>query len=88
MPDYDGTGPEGAGPYGWGRGPCGRGQDAAGRRGFGFRRGGRGRGRGFLGFLSSQQAWDDRGVLESEKTWLERRLAAVEGALKGDDGEG
>jgi hypothetical protein len=79
MPGYDGTGPEGAGPYGWGRGPCGGGT-AAGRRGFGFRRGGRG-GRGSFGFFGPRQAWDDREALEAERSWLERRLSLIQGAL-------
>ncbi|MCB2209807.1 DUF5320 family protein [bacterium] len=87
MPGYDGTGPEGVGPNGWGNGPCGRGRGSTGRRGIGFRRG-RGRGRGLGGFLGIRSDWDDREVLEAEKTWLQRRLAAVEEALKGDETEG
>lgn len=81
MPGYNGTGPEGAGPNGWGKGPCGGGSTPTGRSGLGLRRGRRG-GRGFIGFLGSQQAITDRDALETEKSWLERRLSIVEGALK------
>jgi hypothetical protein len=84
MPGYDGTGPEGTGPYGWGRGPCGEGRASAVRRGAGFRHG-RGRGRGFFGFFGSRQVWNDREVLEAEKTWLERRLSVVAKALNGKE---
>ncbi len=80
MPGYDGTGPEGMGPNGRGLGPCGQGTPryGYGRGFFGFRRRGRGGGRGFW--------WPSRSVntkesLESEKSWLEQQLHEVNNRL-------
>ena len=76
MPGYDGTGPEGRGPFGRGLGPCGSGE-ARGRRGFfGFRRGFRAGGRG--SWWPFHQLYNDEKIgLESEKNWLSKQLDAV-----------
>ncbi len=75
MPGYDGTGPQGAGPNGRGLGPCGQGRSSS-RGGFwGFRRGWRGRGRGFGWF--TRFPLTQKEDLESEKRWLTEQLDAV-----------
>ena len=78
MPYQDGTGPEGTGSVGRGLGPCGNGSPR-GSRTYARGRGRRGHGRGFgvgNGFLTAQEA------LKAEKTWLERRLEAVNQAIQ------
>jgi len=85
MPYQDGTGPEGSGPTGWGLGPCGGG--AAPRSGRFFGRGRRGRGRGFGGAFGSRRLVSTADSLQTEKSWLEGRLNAVNEALKGDSQE-
>ena len=71
MPGYDGTGPEGRGPLGRRLGPCAEGNE----RGFFFRRGRQGGGRGFRWFPT--RFIDEKSELEAEKTFLENRLDAV-----------
>jgi hypothetical protein len=86
MPGYDGTGPDGLGPYGRGLGPCGEGVSGRGRGFFGFRRGRRGGGR-FFGSWSYRRPINDREALEAEKGWLERQLDIVNDALGGNQQE-
>ncbi len=78
MPGYDGTGPEGSGPYGRGLGPCGRGLRGTYRGFFGMRRG-RGGGRRFwpLRWRGDFPLPDEKSQLDSEKAWLSQQLAEV-----------
>ena len=69
MPRFDGTGPEGLGPYGRRLGPCGTGEE----RGFLFWRGRRGGGRGYRWF-PNRFAFDEKTDLEAEKAYLQNRL--------------
>ena len=78
MPRMDRTGPVGTGPIGRGIGPCGYGQAGRGM-GRGFRRGGMGR--GFSYPVLSQE--EDKGILESQKSWLESQLEAVTKQIQG-----
>ena len=77
MPGYDGTGPQGTGPNGRGMGPCGQGQGRVQSRWnfFGFRRGWRGRGRGFRWF--SRSPLTEKEDLDAEKRWLTEQLEIV-----------
>lgn len=75
MPGYDGTGPEGSGPFGRGMGPCGQNQGTPQRTFFGFRRGGRGRGWGFRWF--NRFPTNEKEALESEKSWLTKRINEI-----------
>jgi len=86
MPGFDGTGPEGKGPYGRGLGSCGTGTPryGYGRGGFGFRRGGRG---GRCGFWWPRSYVDTKESLQSEKDWLEQQLSAVNNRLNDTDQE-
>lgn len=72
MPGFDGTGPDGRGPFGRRFGPCAEGDE---RGPFFFRRGRRGGGRGYRGFFPRQ--YDTMPDLETEKRFLERRLDAI-----------
>lgn len=72
MPGYDGTGPEGRGPYGRGLGPCGQGTP---RGFFGFGRGRRGGGRGF--WWSRRRIIDGEEDLKSSKRWLTEQLDLI-----------
>jgi hypothetical protein len=77
MPRFDGNGPQGTGPNGRGLGPCGQGQTDSSRVGlFGFRRGFRGRGRGFGWFNTN--SFDEKENLESTKRRLKEQLDALE----------
>lgn len=76
MPGFDGTGPFGTGPIGRGMGPCGGGQMRG--RGRGFFRGNFGWGMGqFTAPLP-----ETKEVLERNKTWLEKQLAAISQRLQ------
>jgi len=79
MPRFDGTGPDGRGPFGRGLGPCGEGEYSARRNYFGFGRGRRSGwasvGRGYPRFAG--RFFADPQDLEAEKTWLERRLEVL-----------
>ena len=75
MPGYDGTGPQGIGPFGRGLGPCGEGGRLTRRSFFGFGRGMRGRGLGFARWNYYQG--DEKSTLDSEKSLLEQQLAAI-----------
>jgi len=72
MPGFDGTGPEGRGPFGRRLGPCAEGDE---RGLFFFRRGRRGGGRGYRWF--NARNIDVNPDLEAEKRFLERRLDAI-----------
>ena len=81
MPNYDGTGPRGAGPgTGMGQGPCGYGRQS-GRRIFGGRRG-FGRGRGFGRFFGSCPFYDDQIVDEKDKQSLSAYAKELQEELK------
>ena len=70
MPGRDGTGPLRRGPMtGWGFGPCGRGL----RRGFGYR--------GAIDPVTLTRE-EQRKILESEKTELEKDLKELTQKLK------
>lgn len=75
MPGYDGSGPAGTGPNGRGLGPCGQGQTGSRWNLFGFRRGWRGRGRGFRWF--NRFPLNEKEDLESEKRRLSEQLDAI-----------
>ena len=73
MPRRDATGPFGTGPVGRGRGPRGGGGANRGR-GIGFGRGGRfGNGR----MPAEPLPADEKELLDEQKSWLERQLAAI-----------
>jgi len=76
MPGYDGTGPQGSGPFGRGAGPCGQGSAYPRRGFFGIRHGRRGI-RGGLGWSSWHPTVDERAELEAEKNWLIRQLEII-----------
>lgn len=80
MPGYDGTGPEGTGPFGRGLGPCGQGNRSTRWGVFGFRRGWRGGGRGFR-WLPRFSAADEKADLDAEKSWLTQQLDAINNRL-------
>ena len=71
MPGFDGTGPEGRGPFGRRFGPCAEGDE---RSFYFFRRGRRG-GRGFR--WPNARYFERMPDLEAEKQFLERRLDAI-----------
>ena len=75
MPGYDGTGPEGQGPYGRGLGPCGAGRRSIRRGLFGFRRGSHWRARGY-GWVNRVPV-DPETELTAEKNWLKQQLDMV-----------
>jgi len=78
MPGYDGTGPEGRGPYGRGLGPCGRGMRGTNRGFFGFgRRGGFGRGFWPYRWQGFNPVVDEKSQLDSEREWLSQQLDEV-----------
>ena len=90
MPRMDKTGPLGTGPIGRGMGPCSGGvsNQPVGRMGMGM---GAGRGRGFrqggrFGWSGAQTPFsqeDEKGILEMQKTWLEKQLSAITQRIKG-----
>lgn len=84
MPGFDGTGPEGTGPYGRGFGPCGQGYPRANRGFFGFGRGRRGGGRGFWSarWRAISPVTDEKSQLDSEKQWLSQQLDTVDKRLQ------
>lgn len=81
MPGYDGTGPEGRGPYGRGFGPCGRGLRGTYRGFFGMRRGRGGRGFWPLRWRGDVSLPDEKSQLDSEKAWLSQQLVQVNNRL-------
>jgi hypothetical protein len=81
MPDEDKTGPFGTGPIGRGLGPCGSGQPGWGRgRGLGY--GGR---RGRYTTPVAFSAEEEKHLLEQQKSWLERQLAAIVQRLQANE---
>jgi hypothetical protein len=75
MPRYDGSGPEGKGPFGRGLGPCSREDLPRNRGGLFLRRGWRGGVRGFRWFTN--QSAGQMSDLEAQKNWLENQLKTV-----------
>lgn len=83
MPGYDGTGPEGRGPYGRGLGPCSRGLRRSNRGFIGFRRRG-GLERGFWSFQRSDSypAGDEKSQLDYERESLLKQLDEINKRIK------
>ena len=79
MPNFDGTGPNGAGPKsGRGQGRCGNSQN----QGLGQGRGqGRGFGRGF-----GQGNWNNFNSLNEEESFLKERLKAIQELKENNNG--